>query len=736
MSHPPRAVPEETTGDDNKPGRLNPCWSELTTAGGVNRVFKHFFERFHHSFRYKLLLLVLLPLVIFIPLIMTFALHRSYSFAERQLYHKVHTDINVAKASFIQQQNKYLQAVTQLAESHAFYTALRAKDETQIKNLLQLLKVTEGLDFAHVVDLRGKWLFDETVFSGETKPSPLIEQVIHSSLPRVGLELYSSGYLIRERQSLANKARIVPPVSAGKPPAPIEQRALVMRAVYPIKNAQGQTVALLEGGVLLNDNATLVDAIHDLVYGPGALPADGKGLISIVLDNMRVATNLVTTTQSQPRALGSLVPPAVRHAVLEQGNDWVGEVQTPGGVYLSAYQPLHDYQGHVIGMLEAGYLAAPLRLAYQRNLLLLGVLLLLIVIVTAVLAILAARRIFKPIERIAEVIRAQENGDDQRIGEIHSRDEIGAVARRFDHMLDLLHEHNAQIQRAADNLELQVQARTRELQHKNLDLQKSIDLLNRTRQQLVWAEKFAALGELTAGIAHEINNPTAVILGNMDVLVEELGESRTPLTTEISLIYEQVYRIRTIVDNLLKYSRASPLTSNIQLVDVNKLIEDSLLLVRHEAARKQAEIITRLEPNCHVRIDAQELQQVLINLLLNAIHAITAHGAVAISTHNMDFANVCIRISDDGQGIDPVSIDRIFDPFYSTKGNDGTGLGLSISYGLVHRYGGNLEVDSEPGKGTVFSVHLRREPRLTPQRQLLFDLYSHSKTMRGKVRYE
>ena len=705
------------------------------SAAVCKRALTGLLDRFHHSFRYKLLLLVLLPLVFFIPLFMFFALQRSYTFAEAQLYHKVHTDINVAQASFSQQQDKYLQAVTQLAESHAFYTAMRRKNKKQINNLLRLLKITEDLDFAHVVDLHGKWLFDDTVFTGEAKPSPLIEKVIHSGLPQVGLELYSPANLLREQKSLKTKARILSQTNSQQTATAIEQRALVMRAVYPIKNAQGQTVALLEGGMLLNDNANLINAIHELVYGPGTLPEDGKGLISVVLNHRRVATNLMTV-KNPHLALGSSVPPAVRQAVLVQGKSWAGEVHTPGGVYLSAYQPLLDYQGQVIGMLEAGYLAAPLRLAYQRDLLLLGSMLLLIVIVTAVLAILAARRIFKPIERIAEVIHAQEHGDNQRIGEIHSRDEIGAVARHFDHMLDLLHEHSAKIQQAADNLERQVQSRTHELQRKNNDLQQSIDLLSKTRQQLVWAEKFAALGELTAGIAHEINNPTAVILGNMDVLVEELGDSANPLSTEITLIYEQLARIRSIVDNLLQYSRASPLTSSIELVDVNKLIEDSLLLVRHEALRKQAEMTTQLAPQCQVRIDAGELQQVLINLMLNAIHAIGLNGNIAISTHKPDATSVCIRIRDNGQGIDAISIDRIFDPFYSTKGNDGTGLGLSISYGLINRYGGSLEVDSVAGKGSVFSVYLRCEPKLTPQHKRLFDLYSHRAATKGQAYYE
>lgn len=700
-------------------------------------MLKRFFDRVHHSFRYKLLLLVLLPLLVFIPLIITFVLHRTYSFAEEQLSHRLHTDINVAKSSFTRQENKYLQAITQLAESHAFYMAMRDSDKNRLKDQLQVLKVTEGLDFVHVVNVKGKWLFDDAVFSGEVKPSPLIQDVVHSGLPRVGLELYSSAYLTRERHGLAEKARIVTQQSADdKQTADVEHRALVMRAVYPIKNNRGQTVALLEGGVLLNDNAKLIDAIHELVYGPGTLPEGGNGLISVILGDVRIATNLAMQSQNRGQVLGSTVPRQVQQTVIKQNKSWVGEVNTPDGVYLSAYQPLHDYQDNVIGMLEAGYLVSPLRQAYQHDVLLFGVLLLLIVIFTAVLAILGARRIFKPIERIAEVIRAQEEGNDMRIGNIRSRDEIGAVAERFDHMLDLLHERNAQIRRAADYLEQQVDERTRELRMKNIYLENTIELLNKTRKQLVMSEKFAALGELTAGVAHEINNPTAVILGNMDILIEELGEATSPVETEVSLIYEQVYRIRNIMDKLLKYSRASPSTLNLQMLDVNKLIEDTTLLVRHEAERKQADIVTNFDIRCRVKIDAQELQQVLINLLMNAIHAIGQNGKIDISTHQLKDGDVSILISDNGEGIEPDDIDKIFDPFYSTKHNQGTGLGLSVSYGLVNRYGGSLEVSSTPGEGTIFCVQLRREPKMSPQMHALFDLYSHDKAMKGDAYYE
>ncbi|MDY6980789.1 MAG: ATP-binding protein, partial [Pseudomonadota bacterium] len=226
--------------------------------------------------------------------------------------------------------------------------------------------------------------------------------------------------------------------------------------------------------------------------------------------------------------------------------------------------------------------------------------------------------------------------------------------------------------------------------------------------------------------AHEINNPTAVILGNMDIVIEELNGMTDPVTTEVGLIYEQVYRIRNIVEKLLKYSRASPVSLNLEQVDVNRLVEDTVMLVRHEAERQNAAVITELRAeNGLIRIDAQELQQVLINLLINALHAIDERGTIRITTQVDEADNVQVSVADDGKGIDRDTIDRIFDPFYSTKGSVGTGLGLSVSYGLVHRYGGNLEVNSRPGEGTVFTVTVRRDPKLSPQVHALFDLHSY-----------
>lgn len=687
------------------------------------------YRRFIISFRYKLLLLVLLPLLVFIPLILMFTLHRSYSFAQNQLFNKVKTDINIAASSFNHQEKKYLDAITQLAESHAFYTAMQKHNARRIQNLLNVLRVTEGMDFVHIVNLQGLRMYDDAVFSHKTHPDRMVSNVIHNGQPQVGLELYSPAYLFRELDFQGNDQTSSMFPSLVDSLQSKSEKVLVIFSAYPIKNNQGQTIALLEGGVLINGNTSLINAISSMVYGNDTPQAANNGLISIIIDNRRITTSLQSKTDT---TLSPITISHLRKTVLDKNRQWVGEIHTSNGVYLSGYQPLKDYQGHTIGILETGYLAAPLRRAYQNDLILTALLLLAAMLGAAVIAFFAARRIFKPIERIAEVIYAQEQGRNQRIGKITSQDEIGAMAKSFDHMLDMLHERNAEIQRAANNLEQQVANRTRELLQKNAELQKSIDLLSKTRQQLVWAEKFAALGELTAGIAHEINNPTAVIMGNMDILRDELSDKLAPFDTEVTLIYEQITRIRSIIDNLLKYSRSSPMSQNLQTVNVNELISGSLLLIRHEAVRKHAVIETEFEPECHVQIDPQELQQVLINLLVNALHAIDMYGSIKINTSRLNEEYIRIEICDNGQGVDPDSLDRIFDPFYTTKGNDGNGLGLSISYGLIARYGGHLEVDSSSQQGTTFSILLRRRAKLSPQRQLLFELYSKSISTRSQ----
>ncbi len=337
-----------------------------------------------------------------------------------------------------------------------------------------------------------------------------------------------------------------------------------------------------------------------------------------------------------------------------------------------------------------------------------------LMLLSAWAAIRGARKIFKPIEKMSNVVHSTREGIARRVGLVASQDELGVLSHEFDEMLDKLEQRNQEITSWADSLEDKVEQRTAELKRKNQDLENSIQLLRQTRQQLVVAEKLAALGELTAGVAHEINNPTAVMLGNLDIMVDELGDKAKPVQQEIDLMIEQIYRIRDIINRLLQYAHPDEYSGYINSVDVNLLVLDTLKLVTHLRNASNFEIKTNLKASQLIEINPQELQQVLVNLLVNAIHALPeTDGEITIKSRDWKNKGVVLSIVDNGIGIEEGRLKKIFDPFFSTKGQgEGTGLGLSISYGLVRRYGGNITAESQPGVGSVFSVWLLSKPQM------------------------
>lgn len=502
---------------------------------------------------------------------------------------------------------------------------------------------------------------------------------------------------------------------------------MVIRTVEPVFDIDGKQIALLEGGVLLNGNFEFVDGIRDLVYGPGSLAPGSRGTVTVFLEDVRITTNVPTSDDT--RALGTRVSAEVRDAVLNRGERWVDRAFVVNDWYISAYEPIVDVSGARVGMLYAGYLEAPFRTDLFRAIAVLSGLVIAGSLLAALAAIAGARAIFTPVESMTAVVRATAAGEHQRIGPISTRSEIGELATQFDAMLDTLAKHREQIERDSALLEDKVRHRTAELETQNHRLQDSIDLLQQTRQQLANAEKLAALGELTAGVAHEINNPTAVILGNMDVLIADLDDSGLDVQTEIDLIIQQVYRIRSITDRLLQYSRSevnmdegyqpvadgetgfSPVLVRYQHPGRDKLplpavISGSLKLLEHELDGRHISVQQLYGGELHALIDHQELQQVLVNLLTNAVHAIERDGQISIETADGSADSVSIIIRDTGCGIDPEHLPRVFDPFFTSGKARGTGLGLSVSYGIIRRFGGDIRVQSTVGVGSVFEISL------------------------------
>src|SRR3989449_1036511 len=228
--------------------------------------------------------------------------------------------------------------------------------------------------------------------------------------------------------------------------------------------------------------------------------------------------------------------------------------------------------------------------------------------------------------------------------------------------------------------------------------------LKRTQAQLVQSTKLAAIGELAANIAHEINNPLTTVLGFASFLTERIPPS-DPMREELGLIQEEASRARDIVRDLLQFSRQRDFS--LESADVNTVLEQVVSMVRRQGALNAITVQERYAPNLPpVELDVSRIKQVFLNIINNAVYVMPNGGSLTVRT---EVANGGVRIAfeDTGPGIAPEHRDRIFDPFFTTKPEvSGTGLGLSVSLGIVQSHGGTIEVDTEVGRGSTFTVAL------------------------------
>jgi two-component system NtrC family sensor kinase len=318
-------------------------------------------------------------------------------------------------------------------------------------------------------------------------------------------------------------------------------------------------------------------------------------------------------------------------------------------------------------------------------------------VATIVIGYILAQSIAKPILRLRSISSSVAAGDLDQSSGFQRADEIGELANAFDTMTFRLRERTAE----AARLYAETVERNEELADINARLQSA-------QAQLVQSEKLASVGQLTAGIVHDVKNPLAVIKGLAEELHEEVGidpSTRAQLTT----IRDSASRASTIVTDLLKFARQS--TPEMQRRDMRETIQSSLRLTEYLTRKGKIEVSVELpDQPVMMAFDAQQIEQVLINLITNAVQAMQHGGSLRVNL-NKSGGKVAIGVQDTGSGIPKHNLNRIFDPFFTTKPEgEGTGLGLSVSYGIVSRHGGTIEVESELGWGTTFTVLLPEDP--------------------------
>ncbi|MCJ7657854.1 MAG: cache domain-containing protein [Anaerolineales bacterium] len=430
---------------------------------------------------------------------------------------------------------------------------------------------------------------------------------------------------------------------------------LALIGVSPIKDENGEIAGAVLTAHLVNNDFTLVDRIKAVA---------GIDTATIFFGDLRVSTNVLNNNGT--RAVGTRVSQEVYDIVLDQGRDYVGDAFVVNETYISRYEPLLDHLDHVVGILYVGAREADfleLGDALRSRITLIA---LLSILLAGIIAIPTARFITRPIAAQVAAIQRLAQGDMTVRVPVAGKGELSVLAHSFNSM---------------------------------------VETLQKTQQELLHKEKLASMGQLAAGVAHEINNPLGTIMLFADVMYNE-ADRDDPRRKDLEMIINETTRCKNIVGSLLNFARQQKVM--VQDTDVDAILDQAIVEVEHQPSFDGIEINREFSADLPViQADPEQLIQIFVNLLNNAAEAISGEGTITIATQPIGHQWVEINISDTGIGIPEEYLDKLFTPFFTTKPpGKGTGLGLSIVYGIVKMHRGQIITQSEVGKGSTFTIIL------------------------------
>jgi two-component system NtrC family sensor kinase len=408
-----------------------------------------------------------------------------------------------------------------------------------------------------------------------------------------------------------------------------------------------------------------------------------------------------TDSERWPARVGQ--PPAQKPVVartLHQGLHTVVEAKAP-------IDPEGPMKGELAVAKTDEPVAEMVRTEKINSALITGSALLLLMLLTAYIV---NRVVGKPVSLLEAAMKRVEGGAlDARVP-VASHDEVGALSRGFNAMVERLAEADSEIRAFNRRLADEVKAATLDLARKNEALAQLNRLLRETRQELGDKERLAALGQLAAQLAHEIGTPLGSVSGHLQLAISA-RDVPAPLKDRLQVATRELERVSKIVRDYLDSTRT--VAPERVPVDVGRVVDEALGICIGAEARARIDVVRQVdEEQAHADTDPGLLRQILVNLITNAVDALPPEGGhIRVEAAVRDSA-VAIAVADDGIGIAPEDASRIFEPFYTTKGRGkGTGLGLSICRELASALGGRISVESAPGRGSTFTLTLPRSER-------------------------
>jgi two-component system NtrC family sensor kinase len=451
------------------------------------------------------------------------------------------------------------------------------------------------------------------------------------------------------------------PRAAPEPFDPSEGSAgLTLTGVSLLRDNKGAIIGAVVTAYLFNNDFTLVDRIKQVA---------GVDTVTIFFGDLRVSTNVMT--ELGERAVGTLVSQAVRDVVLANGQDYVGRAFVVNQMYITRYIPLYDHSRRIVGMLYVGALVSAFdALVYTFNERV-AIIAFVCIILAGVIAVPIARLITQPITELVDANQRLAQGEMSVRVQPSGSSELGLLGTSFNNMVETL-------------------------QH--------------AQQELLHKDRLASMGQLAAGVAHEINNPLGTILLYSDVLYNELPDG-DPRRTDLKMIIDETNRCKTIVADLLNFARQHEVMAKI--MNLHDLLDEVLKGLAKQSRLEGIKVEKNYDADLpFIMADSDQLRQVFVILLDNAAEAIETSGTITVSTRQADEHWVEIRISDTGCGIAEENLSKVFTPFFTTKPlGQGTGLGLSIAYGIIKMHRGQINLQSKVVEGTRVTITLpMRQP--------------------------
>jgi two-component system, NtrC family, sensor kinase len=481
--------------------------------------------------------------------------------------------------------------------------------------------------------------------------------------------------LRKESPALAERAyfKFIPTPMARVRPETEETGGMMLKAAAPILGPQKNVIGVIYGGVLLNRNFELVDKIKQTVFQDLQYKGKDIGTATLFQDDLRISTNV--KDQDGSRAIGTRVSEDVYSRVVREGRPWIGRAFVVNHWYISAYEPIRDLSGRIIGILYVGVLEQKYADLRQRAVLVFLAITLLGALVAFALAYFISNKISVSVKKLVSASEQVAHGNLDAKVEIASHDELRELADTFNFMAAALKKRDEKL---------------REF----------------TTRRIMESERLAHIGQLAAGVAHEINNPLTGIVTYSHLLLER-ASAQNGTRDSLEKIVKQANRCRDIIRGLLDFSRQRK--PEKRLSSVNRVLEECVSLVDNQVLFHNIQIVQRLGKDLpQVLMDPSQIQQVFMNLIINAAEAMNGAGKLTLTTRHIPAENaVEAGIADTGHGVSEEDLDRIFSPFFTTKEvGHGTGLGLAISYGIIKEHKGTITVESQVDQGTTFTIHL------------------------------